>query len=74
MCLFCRVPKEIEDKVESFKEDVDGLKKYGIELCTEMCQKLLDEGIGGLHFYCLNLKKATEESLKNLKLLPAVSA
>lgn len=66
-----RVPKDIEAKVEDLKDDIAGLKQYGTDLCSEMCQALLDQGAGGLHFYCLNLRKATEETLKNLKLLPA---
>lgn len=66
-----RVPTDIENKVDGLKDDVAGLKQYGTDLCATMCQELLNNGIGGLHFYCLNLRKATEETLKGLKLLPA---
>jgi methylenetetrahydrofolate reductase (NADPH) len=44
MTSFCKtyVPKEIQDKVESLKEDDAGLKEYGIQLAVSMCQKILD--------------------------------
>ena len=37
----------------------DAFKAWGIEFMTEVCRKLVDGGACGLHFYTLNLEKAT---------------
>lgn len=42
--------------------------KYGIEIVSELCQKLLDFGAPGLHFYSLNKKDVTLAIWDNLKL------
>ena len=43
MTSFCKtyVPKEVQDKVESLKEDDAGLKEYGVQMAVAMCQKIL---------------------------------
>jgi 5,10-methylenetetrahydrofolate reductase len=44
MTSFCKtfVPKEVQDKVESLKDDDAGLKEYGVQMAVGMCQKILD--------------------------------
>merc|ERR1719221_2370842 len=44
-------------------------KKWAVEFGTELCQKCLDAGACGLHFYTLNLEKVTLGMLKGLKLI-----
>jgi methylenetetrahydrofolate reductase (NADPH) len=49
--------------------DDAAVKRYGVELATEMCKTLLGSGlVKGLHFYTLNLEQAVRAILKNLKL------
>jgi len=58
---FCKtkVPKEIDDKIEELKDDVEALKEYGIELGAQICRKILDAGAcSGLHMYTLNTDKS----------------
>ena len=59
MTKFCktRVPKSLEDKMESIKDDPDAVKKFGVEFGAEICRSLLDSGVKILHFYTLNLEK-----------------
>lgn len=68
---FCKtkVPKEILDKLESIKDDDEAVRKYGIELGTQMCKKILDSGIKTLHMYTLNQDKTTLAILENLGLI-----
>ena len=59
MTKFCktRVPKALEEKMESMKDDADAIKKFGVEYGAEVCRTLLDSGVKILHFYTLNLEK-----------------
>mmetsp|Transcript_20987 Transcript_20987/g.45966 ORF Transcript_20987/g.45966 Transcript_20987/m.45966 type:complete len:596 (-) Transcript_20987:433-2220(-) len=65
---FCKtkVPQDIADKVESLKDDEEGLKAYGMELGASMCKRILDAGIPGLHMYSLNLDRSTLGILEKL--------
>ena len=65
---FCktRVPPSLEEKMESIKGDKDAVKKFGIEFGAEVCQKLIDGGAPGLHFYTLNLEKVVYGTLDTL--------
>ncbi len=59
MSKFCktRVPKALEEKMDSMKDDADAVKAFGVEFGAEVCQSLMDFGTEVLHFYTLNLEK-----------------
>ncbi|WP_084482973.1 methylenetetrahydrofolate reductase [Nocardia amikacinitolerans] len=48
------------------EEDRAAVREVGIEIATEMAQRLIDEGAPCLHFITLNFAKATSEVLTNL--------
>ncbi|MEV0247120.1 methylenetetrahydrofolate reductase [Nocardia sp. NPDC050712] len=48
------------------EEDRAAVRAVGIEIATEMGQRLIDEGAPCLHFITLNFAKATSEVLTNL--------
>jgi len=72
MIRFCktRVSQEILDKVETFKEDAEGMKQFGIEFGVQMCKELIAFGVAGLHFYTLNTAGATVAIMEKLGYLP----
>jgi methylenetetrahydrofolate reductase (NADPH) len=69
----CEVPPEIVARVEAVADDPEDVKRVGVELATELCRDLLDNGVPGLHFYTLNRSTATREIYANLGLVPSSS-
>jgi methylenetetrahydrofolate reductase (NADH) len=63
------VPEDIVRRIEAGGDDRDEIRRRGIEVATELCRKLLDRGVPGLHFYTLNFSKATREIYTNLGLV-----
>eukprot|EP01026_Neomeris_dumetosa_P055067 TRINITY_DN4982_c0_g2_i1.p1 TRINITY_DN4982_c0_g2~~TRINITY_DN4982_c0_g2_i1.p1 ORF type:complete len:598 (+),score=95.62 TRINITY_DN4982_c0_g2_i1:193-1986(+) len=74
MTMFCKtqVPTEIANKVEELKDNDAALKQYGIDLGYEMCKRILDSGVPGLHMYTLNLERSAIGILERLGLVDKV--
>lgn len=49
----------------------DDIRKVGIEVTTEMAQRLISEGVPDIHFMTMNYVRATQEVLHNLGMAPA---
>ncbi|MCG8926565.1 MULTISPECIES: methylenetetrahydrofolate reductase [NAD(P)H] [Lentzea] len=63
------LPPEVSRRLEPYADDVAGFRATGIDIATEMCRRLLDEGVPALHFYTMNRAKATREVLGRLGLV-----
>ncbi|MFD4670319.1 methylenetetrahydrofolate reductase [NAD(P)H] [Lentzea sp. NPDC058450] len=63
------LPLDVVRRLEPYADDVAGFRATGIDIATEMCQRLLDEGVPALHFYTMNRSKATKEVLGRLGLV-----
>ena len=48
------IPRWIRKRLESFGDDIDSIRAFGQDVVTSMCQRLLDNGAPGLHFYTMN--------------------
>jgi methylenetetrahydrofolate reductase (NADPH) len=68
------IPKSFSDALEPYKSDDEKVRAIGIKLVADMCRRILNEdlGIRGLHFYTMNLEKATRMLLEELNLVPRV--
>ena len=55
-------------KFESFGDDADSIRAFGLDVVTAMCERLLSSGAPGLHFYTLNQAALTTEICQRLKL------
>jgi len=60
------IPRWISQRLESYSDDVASIKAFGLEVVTNLCERLLGGGAPGLHFYTLNKAVATEAILGNL--------
>ncbi|MDX1755337.1 MAG: methylenetetrahydrofolate reductase [NAD(P)H] [Marinobacter sp.] len=60
------IPRWIRKQLEAYGDDTDSIRKFGEEVVTEMCQKLLDAGAPGLHFYTLNQAEPSLNIWQNL--------
>jgi methylenetetrahydrofolate reductase (NADPH) len=59
---------ELCRQLEAFANDDESVRKVGVEVCTDLCRQLLDHGVPGIHFYCLNRVPSCTEIMRNLKL------
>ncbi len=48
------IPRWIRQRLEGFGDDLDSIRAFGLDVVTELCQRLLDQGAPGLHFYTMN--------------------
>jgi methylenetetrahydrofolate reductase (NADPH) len=48
------IPRWIRKRLESYADDLDAIRAFGLDVTTELCDRLLSNGAPGLHFYTLN--------------------
>ena len=60
------IPANILEKFSAIEDDQDAVQKLGIEIATELCEELLEQGVPGLHFYTMNTSSATLEIYRKL--------
>jgi len=62
------IPRWICKRMENYRDDPASVRKFGIEVVTQLCQTLLDSGAPGIHFYTMNQVEPTREIYNNLGL------
>lgn len=61
------IPQWLRRKLIAYADDTDAIKDFGAEFVSSMCEKLLDMGAPGLHFYSMNQAEATLRIWNNIK-------
>jgi len=61
------IPRWMRKRLEGFGDDRASIQAFGLDLVTNLCQRLLDSGAPGLHFYTMNQAAPTLAILENLK-------
>jgi methylenetetrahydrofolate reductase (NADPH) len=62
------IPRWLRKRLESFGDDSASVQAFGVDLVTELCETLLENGAPGLHFYTMNQVEPTATIVKNLGL------
>lgn len=62
------IPRWLSKRLQAYGDDTDSIKSFGAEVVTTMCQRLIDAGAPGLHFYTLNQADASLRIWNNLTL------
>lgn len=60
------IPRWLRKRLESFGDDTESLKAFGVDVVSELCETLLDNDAPGLHFYTMNQTEPTATILRNL--------
>ncbi|MDK9713528.1 MAG: methylenetetrahydrofolate reductase [NAD(P)H] [Sulfuritalea sp.] len=60
------IPRWMRRKFESFGDDTDSVRAFGLDVVTELCQRLIERGAPGLHFYSMNQAGLTLELCRRL--------
>lgn len=62
------IPRWIRKRLEGFGDDRHAIRAFGLEVITNLCRRLLEQGAPGLHFYTLNQAEAVIGIWRNLGL------
>ena len=61
------IPRWIRKQLEAYGDDSDSIKAFGTEVISQLCERLIEGGAPGLHFYTLNQAEPTVAVLRNLR-------
>ncbi|MGC3995824.1 MAG: methylenetetrahydrofolate reductase [NAD(P)H] [Propionicimonas sp.] len=64
------LPASVVSRLRAVADDPASVRAAGLELATDLCDRLLAGGAPGLHFYTQNRSKATAEILATLREIP----
>jgi methylenetetrahydrofolate reductase (NADPH) len=62
------LPDDLVARLDRFADDPKAFRAAGMDVTAELCARLLEEGVRGLHFYTLNRSTATAELVQRLGL------
>jgi len=60
------IPRWMRKTLESYGDDNASVQAFGLDVVTQLCEKLLAGGAPGLHFYTLNQAGPSQEIWKRL--------
>ena len=62
------LPRWIRLRLQSFGDDNASIRAFGLDVITDLCDRLRSAGVPGLHFYTMNQSVATLEICRRLGL------
>lgn len=62
------IPRWLRWRLEGYGDDLAAIRAYGQQVTNELCQRLLEAGAPGLHFYTMNQIRPTREAFEAIGL------
>ena len=62
------LPRWMRRKFEGFGDDSESIRAFGLDIVSDLCERLLKGGAPGLHFYSMNQSTLTLEICRRLGL------
>ncbi len=62
------IPRWVRKKLEGYSDDTASIQAFGLDIVTDLCERLLQAGAPGLHFYTLNSANLTSMIWQRLNL------
>jgi methylenetetrahydrofolate reductase (NADPH) len=62
------IPRWLSLRLQDYGDDIASLRALGVDVVTSLCEKLLDGGAPGLHFYTMNQSGIISQITSNLGL------
>lgn len=62
------IPRWMRKTFESYGDDSDAIRAFGLDVVTRLCEQLIAAGAPGLHFYAMNQAAPTLEICRRLGL------
>jgi methylenetetrahydrofolate reductase (NADPH) len=60
------IPRWVALKMEGYLDDAASIRAFGLDVVTQLCEKLIAGGVPGLHFYTLNQSTLAVELVRRL--------
>ena len=64
------IPRWLRLRLQAFDDGSAAVRAFGLDVVTDLCERLLAGGAPGLHFYTMNQSAPTLEICRRLGLLP----
>lgn len=64
------IPRWVALKMEGYMDDTASIRAFGLDVMTQVCERLIAGGVPAIHFYTLNQSALTLELCKRLGLAP----
>ena len=64
-------PRWLQERFDAAGDDKESVRRVGVDVACEIGQRLLAEGVPGLHIYTMNQAASAQEIWTNLGLAPA---
>ncbi|MFT5116482.1 MAG: methylenetetrahydrofolate reductase (NADPH) [Kiritimatiellia bacterium] len=62
------IPRWLRKALEAYGDDQASMQAFGIDMVTELCEGLMENGVPGLHFYTMNQIQPVKAIVQNLGL------
>jgi methylenetetrahydrofolate reductase (NADPH) len=61
-----KLPPALVRRLDAHENDDETVRRIGVEVCADICNRLIKHGVPGIHIYCLNQATSAAELLSNL--------